>query len=116
MRIGAGGSCGQPLQGWCRPTPRGATLKPVSDETKYYRDEDVLVRETQTGSPERWSERKAAWVPYPDFNWGMSHALTEDCRAGDGARRVRGLSSRRADPEAESIESARFCPKRRSGN
>ena len=49
-----------------------------TDPVKYYRDEDVLVREQATGSPERWSERKQAWVPYADFNWGMSHALTEE--------------------------------------
>lgn len=39
----------------------------------YYRDGDVLVRELEPGSPQRWNGR---WVDYPRFEWARAQELT----------------------------------------
>lgn len=50
----------------------------MADGPAYFRDEDAVVRERMTGSPERWSAERHAWIPYPRFDWAMAHPLTED--------------------------------------
>lgn len=71
--------------------------------TRYFRDEDVLVRQVRDEAPQRWSERDTVWSPYPEFRWAKATGLgpRQTYELEPAAFVLDDLRDERARPEAE---------------